>query len=160
MLNHWNIRVQNFIICFARRQTKRYCLHGYDGSHIGRKESAVSLDSGTIAGSKNHQFKSGDRQFKVAIATSKWRSLLQSGDRWFKVANLQFKVAIANLKWRIVSSKWRSRLHSGHREFDSKKRIASSKWRWPVQSSESPVQSGDRLFKAAIASSKWRTASL
>ena len=102
MLNHWNIRVQNFIICFARRQTKRYCLHGYDGSHIGRKESAVSLDSGTIAGSKNHQFKSGDRQFKVAIATSKWRSLVQSsespvqsGDRQFKVANRQLKVAIA-----------------------------------------------------------------
>ena len=32
--------------------------------------------------------------------------------------------------------------------------LASSKWRSPVQSDESPVQSGDRQFKVAIASSK------
>ena len=61
---------------------------------------------------------SGDRQFKVAIASSKWRSPVLSGDRQFKVANRQFKVAIASSKWRIASPKWRS----------------------PVQSGESPVQ--------------------
>ena len=89
---------------------KSYCLHGYGGSHIGRKESAVSLDSGTIAGSKNHQFKSGDRQFKVAIATSKWRSLLQSGDRYFKVA-------IATSKWRSLVQSSESPVQSGDRQF-------------------------------------------
>ena len=56
-----------------------------------------------IANSKwRSRLQSGDRYFKVAIATSKWRSPVQSsespvqsGDRQFKVANRQLKVAIA-----------------------------------------------------------------
>ena len=43
--------------------------------------------------------KSGDRQLKVAITSSKWRSPVQSGDHQFKEANGQLKVAIAGSKW-------------------------------------------------------------
>ena len=43
--------------------------------------------------------KSGDRQFKMAIASSKWRSPVQNGDHQFKEANGQLKVAIAGSKW-------------------------------------------------------------
>ena len=69
--------------------------HG-DGSHIRRNEPTVSLDSGKIA-------------------SSKWRSPVQNGDRQFKVAIGQLKVAIASSKRRIASSKWRSPLQSGDR---------------------------------------------
>ena len=77
------------------------------------------------------------RQFKVVIASSKWRSPVVSGDRQFKVANRQFKVANRQFKVAIASSKWRT---------------ASSKWR-------SPIQSGDNKLQVVIASSKWRIAS-
>ena len=60
------------------------------------------------------------RQFKVAIASFKWRSPLQSGESPVQSGDRQFKVA--------------------NRQF---------KWRSPVQSGESLVQSSDRQFKVA-----------
>ena len=49
--------------------------------------------------SGDRQFKVANRQFKVAMASSKWRLPVVSGDRQFKVASHQFKVAIASSKW-------------------------------------------------------------
>ena len=49
-----------------------------------------------IANSKwRSRLQSGDRHFKVAIATSKWRSLVQSSESPVQSGDRQFKVAIA-----------------------------------------------------------------
>ena len=76
--------------------------------------------------------------FELAIASSKWRSSVQSGESPVQSGDREFNVAIVSSKWRVASSKWRSPVQSGDRRF--KVAITSFKWWSPVQSGESLVQ--------------------